>query len=270
MRFSAAFARVRLPGFALPDTRMTTKKAPKRDRPGRKAKAKSSAPHLYPLVHSGIPEPKFTQIQFNELEQAGGVSLSQEHRKDLETLARIWLVDLAGRQSPRPGDFGKRLHTLAMAIDQLLPLANLHSENPNSREYRLLVWALDCPAPGVPKLLSDLQGLEYYARATRETISQLIDHLPQDPGRARPFEDEKRMIELADIFEGAGGTAVIYASEHTQEGYMADTKFRRFAKRFYSLLPSNGKRNASGFESVLRNALSARPRRRRVRRPGDR
>ena len=82
--------------------------------------------------------------------------------------------------------------------------------------------------------------------------------LPPDPGRQRPFDDERRLIFLADIFEEAGGKAVAYASEHVETGSMADTPFRNFAQLFYSLLPANDKRTCGGLDDALRDALATR------------
>ncbi len=105
---------------------------------------------------------------------------------------------------------------------------------------------------------ANLAALERQIQIVRETAVALQLCLPPDPGRQRPFDDERRIIGLADIFEEAGGRAVAYASAYVETGSMADTPFRTFAQQFYSLLPANDKRDRGGLDDALRDALAAR------------
>ena len=68
----------------------------------------------------------------------------------------------------------------------------------------------------------------------RERLAALEQYLPDDPGRQRPFNDERRIIFLADVFEDAGGKAVVYAGGYHDAESTADTAFRRFAQQFYA------------------------------------
>jgi hypothetical protein len=103
-----------------------------------------------------------------------------------------------------------------------------------------------------------LAALELQLQTVRETVLGLIQCLPPDPGRQRPFDDERRIIFLADIFVEAGGKAVAYAGGYHEEESMADTPFRRFAQQFYSLLPAEDKRDPGGLDDALRDALAVR------------
>ena len=104
-----------------------------------------------------------------------------------------------------------------------------------------------------------LAALENQLQALRATIVALKLALPFDPGRQRPFGDERRLIRLADIFEAAGGKATAYLTAYAEAGSMADTDFRRFAQLFYSLFPDQiDKRDPGGLDDALRRTVTAR------------
>jgi hypothetical protein len=53
-------------------------------------------------------------------------------------------------------------------------------------------------------------------------------------------------------------------SEYSETGSMADTPFRSFAHRFYTMLPADDKRDPGGLDKALRLALKARRMQRRA------
>lgn len=104
----------------------------------------------------------------------------------------------------------------------------------------------------------ELAGLEQTLRTMQERLTELEQCLPNDSGRQRPFNDERRIIILADVFEDAGGKAVVYGGGYYNAESTADTPFRRFARQFYAFLPATRKRAPGGLDDALRGALATR------------
>ena len=125
-------------------------------------------------------------------------------------------------------------------------------------KYHLVHWAMETPAKDAKVFPVALAALQTHLKTVRATLVALKSCLPPDPGRQRPFDDERRMIILADIFEEGGGKSVVYAGGYYQKGNIADTPFRRFAQLFYSLLPADDKREPGGLDDALRDALAVR------------
>jgi hypothetical protein len=233
---------------------------PKRSPPHSPTGARPSAtpPTFSPAVVRVPKEDfKFTDSQFTEMEKAGAVEFSEEQRADLLTLADFWINDLRLRRTARPKEFRECLDEMITAFLEAEQACNVNEEV-GSIERHLLHWAMETPVQGAAMLFSTLGALEHQLRTTRETLIALKQYLPPDPGRQRPFDDERRIIFLADIFEAAGGKSVAYAGGYYEDGNMTDTPFRRFAQRFYSFLPADDKRVPGGLDEALRHALSVR------------
>jgi hypothetical protein len=215
---------------------------------------------LFPTV-TRVPEEDFklTDSQFKELEKAGNVTLSEKQRTDLLTLAIFWIDDLRLRRSARPKQFRERLEKMEKAFTQ----AEEASRWDGTPERHLAHWAMEQPVKDAMGFPIALAALENQLQTIRATVVALMQCLPPDPGRQRPFDDERRIIFLADVFEQAGAKAVVYADAYSEKGSMADTAFRRFAQRFYSLLPSDDRRDPGGLDDALRDALAARRAQRR-------
>jgi hypothetical protein len=205
-------------------------------------------------------ELRLTHDHFGELEKAGEVLLPEKQRVDLQTLAIFWIDDLRLRRSARPRQFRECLEKMEKAFAQ----AEEVSRWDRPPEYHLVHWAMEQRAQNAEGFPVALAALESQLQTVRATVAALIQCLPSDPGRQRPFDDEKRIIFLADIFEQAGGKAVVYAGGYYKEGSMADTPFRRFAQRLYSFLPADDKRDPGGLDDALRDALAARRAQRRA------
>jgi hypothetical protein len=239
----------------------STKKSPSQSAAARRSK--STPPVFAPFV-IGVPAEEFelTKDQVLELEKEGQIKLSEKCRTDLVTLGRFWIEDLLLRRSARP----KQFYAILDKLEEVLVKAQLAcqlNERPGSLERHLLHWAMAAPVPGALAFPTNVAALERQIEIVLETVSALKQCLPEDPGRQRPFDDERRIIYLADVFERAGGKAVAYASGYAKTGSMADTPFRRFAHKFYWLLPAEDKRDRGGLDDALRDALSTRRAQRR-------
>jgi hypothetical protein len=216
-------------------------------------------PPMAPVVLR-VPSEDFTfsEAQYAELEEAGGVALSSEQKSRLLTLAIFWIGDLRIRLSPRPKAFRECLKKIISAFSD----AEEASRWDDPLRRHLLHWAMATDVEGAEALPGRLYGLEDNLKSAREFFAKLIQKLPPDPGRQRPFNDERRIIALADIFEAAGGKPVVYAAGYHEKGSMANTPFRRFAQLFYSVLPADDKRDPGGFDDALRDGLAVRRERR--------
>jgi hypothetical protein len=215
-------------------------------------------PPFIPLVTS-VPNEDFKidDSQFEKLEKAGGVKFSDQQRTSLTTLGIFWIDDLRLRRTARPKQFSKLFDKMIAAFAHAEEVCRLNEEV-GSLGRHILHWAMDAPVKDANVLPMTLAALELQLKTARETVVALKNSLPPDPGRQRPFDDERRIIFLADIFENAGGKATAYLSAYSETGSMADTPFRKFAQQFYSLLPAEDKRNPGGLDEALRLAVMAR------------
>jgi len=215
-----------------------------------------SAPGVLFPVAVGVPSEDFklSDVQYDNLEIAGGVKLPERPRVSLLTLAIFWIDDLRLRRTARPKQFRECLTRMENAF--------LRAEEACRWEhglaYHLVHWAMEAPVKNAEGFPVSLAALENQLQSVRQTVVGLIQCLPKDPGRQRPFDDERRIIFLADIFEQAGGKALVYSSQHVEAGNVADTPFRRFAQYFYSVLPAEDKRDPGGLDDALRLALITR------------
>jgi hypothetical protein len=216
---------------------------------------KSAPPPFIPTVVR-LPSNDFrmSDAQIAQLEAAGGVKLSEQQRRKLQGLADTWTEDLFIRRSARPKQFRECLDEMEDAF-ALVEKACQWDRHP---QYALVHWAMETSVEGAEGFPVRLGAFEVEAKKFRETILALKECLPSDPGRQRPFEDQRRIMLLANIFEAAGGKATAYLSEHAETGTMADTPFRKFAQQFYSLLAADDKRDPGGLDKALRKALQAR------------
>jgi hypothetical protein len=212
-------------------------------------------PPLYPLVMR-VPGNDFhlTAEQFAALEKTGNVTLSEKQQIQLDTLADFWINDLRTRSSARPKQFRKSLKEMKKAFEE----AEKVCQWDQGVKYHMVHWAMETPVKEAHGFPIELAALEQNLKTMRERLAVLEQYLPDDPGRQRPFNDERRIIFLADVFEDAGGKAVVYAGGYYNAESTADTAFRRFAQQFYAFLPAADKREPGGLDDALRDALAAR------------
>lgn len=212
-------------------------------------------PPLYPVVmRVAVDDFHLTAEQFATLEKAGNVKLSDKQQARLDTLADSWINDLRTRSTARPKQFREFFKEVKNAFVK----AEKACQWDQGVKYHMLHWAMETPVKDASGLPGELAALEQNLRTMRERLAALEQCLPNDPGRQRPFDDERRMIFLADVFEDAGGRAVVYASAYNNGENIADTPFRRFAHQFYAFLPDADKREPGGLDDAFRDALATR------------
>jgi hypothetical protein len=238
-------------------SRNTTKPA------SRLGRAPRSPPPFNPVVVRNAPAIRFNADDLSKLESSGGVVLSPTVRRDLEALAEAWCLDELIRDSARPKAFSALLNKTIRSLRLVAQAADLNPENAPATQLQLLNWILNSPVEGASVLNDQLQDLIEQITVITKTLDRLKQSLPADSGRARPHHDERRIKQLADIFESAGGKARVYTSQHAGAG-MADTPFRRFARIFYNSLPIARPRAPAGFDNALRSAIAARRRKKGV------
>jgi hypothetical protein len=215
----------------------------------------STPPAFLPAAISVPAEDfKFTEVQYEQLEKAGGMKLADQQRANLLTLALFWIDDLRLRRTARPKQFREFL----VKMENAFVRAEEACRWDHGLAYHLVHWAMEAKVKGAEGFPVSLAALENQLQTVRQTVVALIQCLPQDPGRQRPFDDERRIIFLADIFEQAGGKASVYSNQYVDSGNVVDTPFRRFAQQFYSVLPADDKRDPGGLDQALRLGLIAR------------
>jgi hypothetical protein len=197
---------------------------------------------------------KITDAQFADLERCGAVKLTDEHQGKLLTLALFWISDLRLRGSARPKQFRKVID----AMERTLGDAEAACDWDHGVKRHILHWATGTSIKDADLLPGTLTSLQGHLRTVRDKLVALDNCLPPDLGRRRPFDDDHRIMFLADIFEAAGGKASAYVPTYPEKGKWADTPFRRFAQSFYSLLPAQDKREPGGLDEALRLEVMAR------------
>jgi hypothetical protein len=222
------------------------------------ARPNSTPPVFTPAVVRVPKDFKFTDAQFSDLEREGRIKFSEKQKADLLTLTDFWIGDLRLRRTAWPEEFRRCFEKMERAFQKAAEACRLNEEV-GSLERHLLHWAMETPIKNASAFPVTLAALEQQLQTVREGIVALKQCLPPDPGRQRPFDDERRIIFLAEIFEAAGGKAAAYQTAYAETGSMADTPFRRFAQLFYSLLPSDvDKRDSGGLDEALRQGVMAR------------
>ena len=235
----------------------------------KKDQAITSVPLLDPVVRR-LPETEknwaFSDDQMRQLEAAGLVSFSAEQWRDLTSLALNWLSELALRKSARPKEFRDRLNKISKSLRAAQGASRLNgteqgalrlgTTDASELDRHLLHWIKGSPEGG-QHFVSELEALDYQIERMIAVIDRLKQFLPPDLGRARPYADERLIVNLADIYEKAGGKVSAYRLSSGSSGF-ADTPFRRFAQLFYSMLPTKDKRLPNGFDEALADAIAAR------------
>jgi hypothetical protein len=216
--------------------------------------AAKAPPPLFPLVERPPEYFELTTAQYRDLEKAGDITLSSEQREKLLSLAYLWIEDLRFRLSPRPKAFRDWLQRVIDAFSN----AEDACRRDDLLKRHILYWAMATDVEDAEVVVRELHGLEEGLKRTRDLFAAVKEKLPNDPGGKRPFDDERYVITLADVFEAAGGKPVVYAGGYYEQGSMANTPFRRFAQLFYFFLRAREKRDPGGLDDAIRDALAVR------------
>ena len=157
-------------------------------------RSKITPPPFLPAVIS-VPQKEFefTDAQIAQLEKAGQVKFAEKQRSDLVTLALFWIGDLRLRRTARPKQFRERLEKMLEALSKAEQACRLNE----SGESHLLHWAMETSVPGAAMFPFKLAAFERDIQDLCKTIVGLLQCLPPDPGRQRPFDDQRRRGHLA-------------------------------------------------------------------------
>lgn len=210
---------------------------------------------LSPAITQGGSSFELSKDDFRKLETEGGVSFNSAGRKAVQNIAQAWVDHDLILRVPRPGEFRRHLSKAGRHIEQAHALLNLTRKNASAFDRQLLMWILN--RGGLPD--------EFFFRVGElQSTAALITRLEADlldEGAKRPFDDQRYIIWLADVFERAGGRPRAYRSAHSECGY-ADTPFRRFVQAFYRLLPLKSERSSNGLDEAIKKAMQRRRRQR--------
>jgi hypothetical protein len=141
------------------------------------------------------------------------------------------------------------------AIEEL----DLNATNAPILDRHLLHWLMEAKFDGAQDVLQTSSSIISLAHALLGPLERAKQSLPPDGGRARPMDEERFIVALADQFETAGGHARAYTSAHSGSGY-GETPFRNFVHAFYEMLPIKTRRTPSGLDDAVRRALDRRRR----------
>jgi hypothetical protein len=140
------------------------------------------------------------------------------------------------------------------AIEEL----DLNAPNAPILDRHLLHWLMEPKFDGAQDVLQNSSSIISHAHALLGALERAMHSLPPDRGGARPMDEERFIIALAEQFEAAGGHARAYTSEHSSSGY-GETPFRNFVHTFYDMLAVESWRTPIGLDDAIRRALSRRP-----------
>jgi hypothetical protein len=122
-------------------------------------------------------------------------------------------------------------------------------------DYQLQNWLIAASCGGELLLVS--ASVCEQARLLINLLRCAQKNLPKDNGRARPRDEDRYIIYLADQFEASGGTALAYRDAYQDSGY-ALTPFRNFMHQLYDRLQLASRRTESGLDEAIIRALAYR------------
>jgi hypothetical protein len=209
------------------------------------------------VVLRGTSAAELTDAQFAELGAAGGISITDEARRNLNNIAASWKSHDLVLNSPRPHEFRRRLQAITACLKKAHDLSDLNGPNATPLERHLYLWLLNDSAGRT--CLSQLESLRGALIEAINSIDAVVQSLPRGTGSKRASQDYCFIRYLADQFEACGGKATAY---HDEEGY-AKTPFRQFVHGFYEYLSLRLPRVSSGLDDAIRRALRGRRRKKK-------
>jgi hypothetical protein len=212
---------------------------------------------IHPLIQEAGPEFPLSDADFVKLQRVGKIELSAELRQQLGNLAHFWVGQLKGRQSPHPKQFRNRLELIQKSLEKAYGALDLNREESSIWEYHLFNWIQNSGAEGAANFFRDQKDLLALTQSMIGLMAKAAKALPKDRGGWRPYDDERLFISLAAVYRRAGGKATApYWNDHA--GGMIETPFHQFVHTFYKMLPVRSKRNPTGVDKALRDALASR------------
>jgi hypothetical protein len=216
---------------------------------------------IYPLVTQLNPDDReeFSAADFQALENAGGVKFEPSVQRALERIAAGWISHDRDLQSPRPGQFKKRLQQIESALKRTISSLDLNKGDSPILDRHLYIWLINAGFDGADDLLQSSTLVMQEGRKLLDLLWRAKGGLPLDTGSSRPMDEDRFIIYLADQFETSGVQATAFSSSHSEFGY-GDTLFRNFVHKFYELLPIKSRRTSSGLDEAIIRALEYRRR----------
>jgi hypothetical protein len=200
-----------------------------------------------------------SQAQIERLETVAGMNFKPDTRRKLQGIADNWLSHDLVLQSARPRDFRRRLQKMESVARRAIEELDLNATGVSILDRHLLHWLMEAKFDGAQDVLQTSSSIVSLAHALLGPLERAKQSLPPDSGGARPMDEERFIVALAEQFETAGGKARAYSSEHSSSGY-GETPFRNFVHAFYDMLPIKSQRTPSGLDDAIRRALHRRRR----------
>src|SRR5215204_7050964 len=221
-------------------------------------KRKKSLGFFDPVVVTNPPKFHMGPKQFESLEAQGNVVLTTALRKELANLGSGWTANEVARASARPKQFRRLIRANKNRLKAVFPALDLNPDNASPLQRHFVSWLGNHrEGSAAADLWGNAAGLIEPVEKLIRNYEDIETSLPADRGSTRRHDDTRYILQLAAIFERAGGSAKAYYNAYTNDG-LGDTKFRRFSRAFYAMLPGKGKRKLRGFDTAV--VLALRPR----------
>src|SRR5262249_58906270 len=120
------------------------------------AKGAGSPPPLWPVVSKAEPIREITEAEFQQLEAAGRITLSDEARRAVRNIAAAWISHDRTLHSPRPREFRSRLRAIRNALERAHSKSDFLGPDSTAFDHHLYHWLMDSQIPGLADALNQL------------------------------------------------------------------------------------------------------------------
>jgi hypothetical protein len=209
---------------------------------------------LYPVTTEAPPKELLRDEDIDRLQKVSQIEFNKDVRASIRRIAAAWRLHDRALQSPRPKEFRARLKRMEAALEKAATLLEL-DDTAGHLDYQLKNWLMNASCGGDLLLVS--ASVCEQARLLINLLRCAQKNLPKDNGRARPMDEDRFIIYLADQFEASGGRALAYRDGNRDSGY-ALTSFRNFMHQLYHRLQLASRRTESGLDEAIIRALAYR------------
>jgi hypothetical protein len=174
---------------------------------------------LYPVVTREPSDPaertELSQSDLDRLEATVGLTFNPDVRRALRNIAATWIAHDRLLQSPRPRDFRRRLRQMQTALQRVVTTLDLHGSDAPILDHHLLNWLINAPFDAARDMQQAAGSLITEAQQLIDAIHRVQRELPPDPGRARPMDEDRFIINLAEQFDASGVSVLTAPSSWT-------------------------------------------------------
>jgi hypothetical protein len=209
---------------------------------------------LYPIVSQATTEEFLSDEDIDRLQKVSQIEFKKDVRRALGNIAVAWRRHDRALQSARPKKFRARFRKMEIALKKAVALLEL-DDAADSLDYQLLIWLINARFEGAADFLTVAVSVSEQTDALINLLRRAQENLPKDMGRARPKDDERFIIYLADQFESSGGKALAYRVAKSSGSRYQRTAFRNFIHHLYKLLSLASRRTESGLDEAIIRAL---------------